>query len=204
MDMTGGLRFGMLAQALLRNRSLQHLNIARNRITELSALLLKVHRPPNQHDSEQDMLVGTPNLTSVALDGNPIGELGGRMMMLACAQVPTKEISFVSCSFAEGDSLIALFRLPFSGEMARRGFKMDDPTGSYKLETWRVSDRSILSYLGTLATEDAEKSAKLECARSVVVSNAVLDGKAYNLDANWGQIPEDSELSFDLAVSQGI
>merc|ERR1712166_1009029 len=51
--------FGMIAQALLHNKSLQHLNIARNRITELSALLLK------------DMLVGTPNLTSVVLDGNP-------------------------------------------------------------------------------------------------------------------------------------
>eukprot|EP00656_Telonema_subtile_P026185 TRINITY_DN2816_c0_g1_i4.p2 TRINITY_DN2816_c0_g1~~TRINITY_DN2816_c0_g1_i4.p2 ORF type:complete len:648 (-),score=103.80 TRINITY_DN2816_c0_g1_i4:2065-4008(-) len=82
--------FGMLAHGFRENSSLQHVNLARNRISELSALMLR------------DFLVGTPKLTSVILDGNPVGQLGGNMIMSAYAQVPSKQISFASCSFAEG------------------------------------------------------------------------------------------------------
>ena len=100
------VRFGALADALQHNKTLAHLNLARNRITELSALSLKVPTHLCQCMLSgcclQEALLSTPHLLSVVLDGNPVGELGGRMIMNARAKAPDKLISFQSCSFAAG------------------------------------------------------------------------------------------------------
>ena len=80
---------------------------------------------------------------------------------------------------------------------------MADPTSTYKLELDRISDQSIVKYLGTLAVADAEKSAALDAPRCVTVTNAVLDGRGYNLEANWDSVPTEGELSFDFSMSEG-
>jgi len=128
--------FMSLAAALGKNQGLRHLNLARNWITEESALILR------------DMLDSSLTLQSIVLDGNPLGYIGGRLVVGHLLRHPEKRISIEHCAFTPH----AMQQKGAAGTSRERGFgfNLDDASGYYELDLSNPQHRATLRFLAEL------------------------------------------------------